>query len=74
MEPVHNQNTWFHLEQTMFPSESLSVNQTYWTDTKLMVLAIPNQGKMTLLTIAQFPTHICIWLETPPGCGSKPQE
>lgn len=29
MELVHNQSMWFHLEQTMFPSESLSVNQTY---------------------------------------------
>ena len=45
MELVLDQNMWFHLEQTMFPSESLSVNQTNWTDMKLKVLAVPNQGK-----------------------------
>lgn len=41
---------------------------------KLKVLAVSNQGKMTPLKIAQFPTHICIRLQTLPGCGSKPKD
>lgn len=48
-----------------------SVNQTCSTDGKLKVLAVSNQGKMTLLKIA--PTCICMRLETLPACGSKPR-
>lgn len=57
-----------------------SVTQTCGTDRKLKVLAVSNQGKMTLLEIAQSPTHICecvrvcvCLLEALLGCGSKPR-
>lgn len=37
-----------------------SVHQTRWTDRKLKALAISNQGKMTLLKVAQFPPNTSV--------------